>query len=226
MTEDAARAPDTQDAEASAQPGAERDQTPVGAPDSDSAPSGDLGPSSAAIQEALPPVAASEPTRRDVLAKAACALGACAFAGAGGVVGAAVVGTPLQGGEGKTWWCPVGPAEEFPQGPRKLPVRAPGRDAWRRFADRSLGRVVVVKEGDEVRAFSAACPHNGCDVSIAEGGVELLCPCHHSRFALDGERIEGQSPRGLDPLVTRVREGQLEVEWQRFALGIPERKPV
>lgn len=169
---------------------------------------------------------ADEPTRRDVLARAACALGACAFVGAGGVVGAAVVGTPLRGGESKTWWCPLGPAEGFPQGPRKLPVRASGRDAWRRFADRSLGRVVVVKEGEDLRAYSAACPHNGCDVTVAEGGAELLCPCHHSRFALDGERIEGQSPRGLDPLATRIREGQLEVEWKRFALGTPDRKQV
>jgi quinol---cytochrome c reductase iron-sulfur subunit, bacillus type len=221
MTEDAA-APDPQHSEPDSAPPAAQEApgaAPAKAPAAEASPAPELG-------SAIPDQPSAEPSRRDVLAKAACALGACAFAGAGGVVGAAVVGTPLQGGEAKTWWCPLGPADDFPQGPRKLPVRAAGRDAWRRFADRSLGRVVVVKEGEDLRAFSAACPHNGCDVSVAEGGAELLCPCHHSRFALDGERIEGQSPRGLDPLVTRVREGQLEVEWKRFALGTPERKPV
>lgn len=223
MTEDAA-APDP--------PHSESDSAPAAGPEVlDPATAGAPAPAAAPLDPAgvgspLPGQDATEPTRRDLLAKAACALGACAFAGAGGVVGAAVVGTPLQGGESRTWWCPLGAVEDFPQGPRKLPVRAPGRDAWRRFADRSLGRVVVVKEGEALRAYSAACPHNGCDVSVAEDGAELLCPCHHSRFALDGERIEGQSPRGLDPLETRVREGQLEVEWKRFAFGTPERKPV
>lgn len=223
---EAAQAPAeaTQDPAKATQEPAEPTQTPPAEPEA--APTSGESTSSAQDTVGAPLADPSEPTRRDLLAKAACALGACAFAGAGGVVGAAVVGTPLQGGEAKTWWCPLGAAEDFPQGPRKLPVRAPGRDAWRRFADRSLGRVVVVKEGEDLRAFSAACPHNGCDVTVGEGGAELLCPCHHSRFALDGERIEGQSPRGLDPLTTRVREGQLEVEWKRFALGTPERKPV
>ncbi len=212
MSEDAAEAPDPQDADPETQRSAEPGD-----------PSG-AGADPGGASEGVP--SSSDPTRRDLLAKAACALGACAFAGAGGVVGAAVVGTPLRGGESQTSWCPLGRAEDFPQGPRKLPVRSSGRDAWRRFTDRSLGRVVVVKEGEDLRVFSAACPHNGCDVSVAEDGGELLCPCHHSRFALDGERIEGQSPRGLDPLATRVREGQLEVEWKRFAFGTPERKPV
>ena len=41
-----------------------------------------------------------------------------------------------------------------------------------------------------------------------------------------GERLEGQSPRGLDPLESRVRAGLLEVRFQRFAFGTSERRPV
>lgn len=201
------------------------DSAPAAAPSAGDSERVDPSPSPAANEEGEGLPAPDEPTRREVLAKAALGLSACAFAGAGAVVGVSVVGTPLAAKPEKGQWCPLGPAESFADGPRKLPIRAPGRDAWRRFSSRSLGRVVVVKEGDEISVFSAACPHNGCDVTVSEDESEFLCPCHHSRFSLDGERIEGQSPRGLDPLQTRVNEGELEVQWQRFALGTPDRKP-
>ena len=182
-----------------------------------------------ASSEAGPPVDArleGKPTRRDLLAQATLGLGACAALGVGGVVGAAVVGTPLRKGESTALWCPLGRVKDFTEGPRKLPVRAPGRDAWRRFESRSLGRVVVVKQGEELNVFSAACPHNGCDVAVGEGASDLVCPCHKSTFGLDGERLDGVAPRGLDPLATRVRKGQLEVQFQRFALGTSKREPV
>ncbi len=68
------------------------------------------------------------------------------------------------------------------------------------------------------------CPHNGCDVFVEEAG--LLCPCHDSRFKLDGTLVEGKSPRGLDPLEFRIEQERLHVRWQRFAVGTPERKPL
>ncbi|MBL4845569.1 MAG: Rieske 2Fe-2S domain-containing protein [Planctomycetes bacterium] len=168
----------------------------------------------------------AKPTRRDLLAQATVGLGACAALGACGVVAAAVVGTPLAQEAQAARWCPLGLAKDLAQGARKLPVRAPGRDAWRRFGARALGRVVVVKDGEAVSVFSAACPHNGCDVAVGEGGADLVCPCHKSRFSLDGTRLGGQSPRDLDLLETRVRKGQLEVKFQRFAFGTPDRKPI
>lgn len=198
---------------------ADSSQEPV--PDAAQAPAPSEGEGDLAPAEGAP---AETPSRRDLLAWGALGAGACVGAGALGVVGAAFVGTPLQGGVADALWCPLGPLEALSEGPRKLPLRGPGRDAWRRLPDRALGRVIVVREGERVEAFSAACPHNGCDVAVGEGGVELLCPCHKSRFALDGELLEGVSPRGLDPLETRVREGQVEVRFQRFALGTERRE--
>ena len=88
-----------------------------------------------------------------------------------------------------------------------------------------MGRVVVVREGESAKAFSAVCPHNGCDVYVGES--ELICPCHDSGFDLmSGERTRGETPRGLDPLETQVAEGRLRVRYQRFETGISERKPI
>ena len=72
--------------------------------------------------------------------------------------------------------------------------------------------------------LSAVCPHNGCDVFVGQG--ELVCPCHDSRFAPDGELKSGESPRGLDPLEHTVTDGRMRVRYKRFKLNTPERKPV
>jgi Rieske Fe-S protein len=60
-----------------------------------------------------------------------------------------------------------------------------------------VGEVVVVKDGSEVRAFSAVCPHQGCLVdSVADGAIS--CPCHGSQFSTaDGGVIQGPATRGL-----------------------------
>ncbi|GAA4747599.1 Rieske (2Fe-2S) protein [Gordonia alkaliphila] len=52
-------------------------------------------------------------------------------------------------------------------------------------------------------AFSAVCPHAGCTVTVS--GAELVCPCHGSHFALDGERTAGPAPSGLEPVEIEVR---------------------
>ncbi len=60
-----------------------------------------------------------------------------------------------------------------------------------------VGDVVVVKDGADVRAFSAVCPHQGCTVdSVADGAIS--CPCHGSQFSTaDGGVIQGPATRGL-----------------------------
>lgn len=48
------------------------------------------------------------------------------------------------------------------------------------------------------KAFSAVCTHAGCTVSkIAEGTID--CPCHGSKFNLDGTVAKGPASRPLDP---------------------------
>jgi nitrite reductase/ring-hydroxylating ferredoxin subunit len=59
--------------------------------------------------------------------------------------------------------------------------------------------VVLVRSGAELRAFSSRCPHLGCRLAGVEGG-ELVCPCHGSRFGLDGKRHAGPASAGLTPL--------------------------
>jgi cytochrome b6-f complex iron-sulfur subunit len=49
------------------------------------------------------------------------------------------------------------------------------------------------------------CTHGACDVT-PRAGPELFCPCHGSRFAVDGRVLQGPATRGLRTF-TVVREG-------------------
>ena len=64
--------------------------------------------------------------------------------------------------------------------------------------------VLLRREGATITALSARCPHLGCVIDQVEGDT-LVCPCHGSRFNLEGALLQG--PAGAD--LTR-----LEVRWE------------
>ncbi len=61
-----------------------------------------------------------------------------------------------------------------------------------------------------VLVLSLACPHMACTVRPTGDG--LLCPCHGSRFALDGTRLSGPARRPLPRLATREADGHLTID--------------
>lgn len=52
-------------------------------------------------------------------------------------------------------------------------------------------------EADEVHAVSSTCTHMGCLVSFNDVEREWECPCHGSRFALDGSVVQGPATSPL-----------------------------
>jgi Rieske Fe-S protein len=63
------------------------------------------------------------------------------------------------------------------------------------------------------QVLSTICPHEGCEVNWEPDRNRFSCPCHESYFTADGARINGPTPRGLDPLPTRVQDGKLQVQY-------------
>ncbi|HEY3381182.1 MAG TPA: Rieske 2Fe-2S domain-containing protein [Vicinamibacterales bacterium] len=59
--------------------------------------------------------------------------------------------------------------------------------------------VIVCRTPGGIRAFSARCPHLGCVITKQVDG-EFVCPCHGSRFRLDGSVEAGPAIRPLEPL--------------------------
>jgi menaquinol-cytochrome c reductase iron-sulfur subunit len=72
----------------------------------------------------------------------------------------------------------------------------------------------------ELTVYSPVCPHLGCSVSWDPGSHNFVCPCHGSVFSIDGRVVAGPSPRPLDTLPYRVRDGRLEVRWEAFKVGV------
>ena len=68
--------------------------------------------------------------------------------------------------------------------------------------------VLVTRPAEqEALGFSSVCPHQGCTVAPDEG--QLACPCHGSRFALDGSLVQGPAEKGLTPYLVSVVDGRV-----------------
>lgn len=70
-------------------------------------------------------------------------------------------------------------------------------------------RIVSTEQG--IAAMSLVCTHLGCIVEEAEGGFS--CPCHGSKFNVEGKVTGGPAPRGLMWLaVGQAADGTLLVD--------------
>jgi Rieske Fe-S protein len=70
----------------------------------------------------------------------------------------------------------------------------------------TLEVVVTQPEAGRFEGLSAVCTHTGCIVDkVADGLIE--CPCHGSRYHLDGTVARGPAPRSLSPRPVTVVNG-------------------
>jgi Rieske Fe-S protein len=131
-------------------------------------------------------------------------------------------------------WLDLGAVDRFAIGspPTRVVLKADRRDAWHARPDAPLGTVYVQRTGpNEFQVLSAICTHLGCLVATVEKG--FVCPCHGAVFNADGSLVAGgerpnPAPRALDALAWRIAptNQHLQVQWQRFELNIPEKRPL
>ncbi len=167
----------------------------------------------------------TDPSRRRALALVA-GSGAAGALGAVAVVSARLASAPAGSAASERPWVPVARFPDLVDGhPVRVTVIADQHDGYTTARAQPLGLVWLVRAGDQVRAFSAACPHLGCTVDLAPGGAQFFCPCHSSSFELDGKKSAGKpnkSLRGLDALPARVTADRaVEVQFVRFLAGGP-----
>lgn len=74
--------------------------------------------------------------------------------------------------------------------------------------------VIVVKEKNKTQFLSAKCTHLGCNIHSIENN-ELVCPCHGSRFSLNGDCLKGPAKEAL-----RVLEYEIDDTLNEFVIKV------
>lgn len=74
-------------------------------------------------------------------------------------------------------------------------------------------KAYVIGTATGVYALSAVCTHLGCITRFRSDENVIACPCHGSRFDLEGNVVHGPAPRPLPWLdVTEDAQGNLVVD--------------
>lgn len=73
-------------------------------------------------------------------------------------------------------------------------------------------KLYVVRSALGFYALSAVCTHLGCMTRYVPENAQLACPCHGSRFSLDGRVTAGPAPRPLRRLEITIERGVLVVD--------------
>jgi nitrite reductase/ring-hydroxylating ferredoxin subunit/uncharacterized membrane protein len=72
--------------------------------------------------------------------------------------------------------------------------------------------VLLVRKDDRVHALADRCTHRGCSLHEGElAGDEIVCPCHGSRFRLDGSIAKGPAAFPQTAFEVRSRKGTIEI---------------
>jgi Rieske Fe-S protein len=137
---------------------------------------------------------------------------------AAAAAGVAACGTPTPSAPPAAPAAPAAPAT-IPPAAGPAPTASTG-PAIRPAADVPVGGAVIVPELELVisqptagtfTGLSAICTHTGCIVDRVDGG-SIICPCHGSRYGLDGSVQQGPAPRPLDPRPVSVVNGEIVLQ--------------
>lgn len=161
------------------------------------------------------------PTRRGLLTKLAWAtIGLVAIA-TGGLVIITSFSPMWRRPKQDEDWSIVASLSEIPESkPTRFNIVITERTGW--LANNIQEAIWIIRRGSEVSAFSAVCPHASCPISLEVRG--FFCGCHGSQWTVNGEKIAGPTPRGMDSLTARVRGDVVEVKYQRFKAGLPQKE--
>jgi cytochrome b6-f complex iron-sulfur subunit len=70
------------------------------------------------------------------------------------------------------------------------------------------GRFWLVNLDQGVLALYKVCTHLGCLYNWSDSNFRFECPCHGSKFEVDGAYIKGPAPRSLDRFVVKAVDDQ------------------
>lgn len=89
--------------------------------------------------------------------------------------------------------------------------------------DLAFGAFVVKNQG-KIEVFAQNCSHLGCSVALAKAAPDhpeesFDCPCHGSRFHLDGSVLRGPALNPLSHLTWRQGDSPSQIQVDGIVLG-------
>jgi Rieske Fe-S protein len=85
--------------------------------------------------------------------------------------------------------------------------------------DLAFGGFVVKDEAGKVNVFAINCSHLGCPIGLNKDAKTFDCPCHGSRFHLDGTVLHGPAPAPLSHLNWTQGNDPTTIEVDGIILG-------
>ncbi len=73
-------------------------------------------------------------------------------------------------------------------------------------------KIYVVRSDAGFYALSSVCTHLGCMTRFDKENDQIACPCHGSRFHLDGSVKQGPAPKPLPRLAMSLERGLVVVD--------------
>jgi len=77
----------------------------------------------------------------------------------------------------------------------------------------------LVKTGGKVSVFAQNCSHLGCSVSFNTDQKSFDCPCHGSRFHIDGTVLHGPAAFPLSHLTWKQGDSPNQIQVDGIVLG-------
>ncbi len=71
---------------------------------------------------------------------------------------------------------------------------------------------ILLSNRDEAKVLSRQCPHLGCRLEINDKYGQIVCPCHGSRFDMEGRYVSGPAKKDMQQLTFKTKQnGNLQI---------------
>ena len=108
-------------------------------------------------------------------------------------------------------WVEAADLASLPQGvPEEVLFPRSRVDGWSVTVEKTKAWMVRKADG-RVMAFAPQCTHLGCAYHWDAKTGNFLCPCHSSRFSIDGSVLAGPAPRALDQYAVKIEGGKVSL---------------
>jgi menaquinol-cytochrome c reductase iron-sulfur subunit len=123
-------------------------------------------------------------------------------------VGTYLVGSPKEK-ENADEWADAGDIADLRVNlPQEIRFERNRVDGWK-VRRENASAWLVLDNHNKITAFSPLCTHLGCAYRWETQARVFVCPCHGSKFALDGKVLAGPAGRPLDRLTVKMEANRL-----------------